>query len=184
MSENATKTYKLQVRSFTGLQIVYINTEEKKPIESKEEYVKGTIRVVSNNVNGIPDFESSMNIKGRGNTTWGMPKKPYKIKFDSKVSLLGEPEDKEWVLLANYADKTQLRNEMAFFLGEISSLEYTPRTHFVEVVVLAVVALSPALSYPDFVVALFSDLLFYCLCCLDFVVAVVEFVVSFGLKPN
>lgn len=134
VSENATKTYKLQVRSFTGLPIVYINTEEKKPIESKEEYVKGTIRVVSNNVNGIPDFESAMKIKGRGNTTWGMPKKPYKIKFDSKVSLLGEPEDKEWVLLANYADKTQLRNEMAFFLGEISSLEYTPRTHFVEVV--------------------------------------------------
>jgi hypothetical protein len=63
-----------------------------------------------------------------------LPKKPYKIKFDSKVSLLGEPEDKEWVLLANYTDKTQLRNEIAFFLGEMSSLDYTPRTNFVEVV--------------------------------------------------
>lgn len=134
VSENTEKIYKLQVRCFTGLPIVYINTEEKQPIESKDEYVKGTIRIVSNNVNGIPDFESVMKIKGRGNTTWGMPKKPYKIKFDSKVSLLGEPEDKEWVLLANYADKTQLRNEIAFFMGEMSTLEYTPRTNFVEVV--------------------------------------------------
>ena len=134
VSENETITYKLYIRYFTGLPIVYIDTEEKKPIESKDDYVKGTIRIVSNNVNGIPDFESSMKIKGRGNTTWGFPKKPYKIKFDSKVSLLGEPEDKEWVLLANYADKTQLRNEIAFFMGEMSVLEYTPRTNFVEVV--------------------------------------------------
>lgn len=134
VSENTEKIYKLQVRCFTGLPIVYINTEDKKEIDSKEEYVKGTIRIVSNNVNGVPDFEASMKIKGRGNSTWQMAKKPYKIKFDSKVSLLGEPEDKEWVLLANYADKTQLRNEIAFFMGEMSVLEYTPRTNFVEVV--------------------------------------------------
>ena len=134
ISGEAERVYKLQVRCFTGLPIVYINTEDKKPIESKDEYVKGTVRIVSNNVNGIPDFESSMKIKGRGNSTWGLPKKPYKMKFDSKVSLLGEPADKEWVLLANYTDKTQLRNEIAFFMGELSSLEYTPRTNFVEVV--------------------------------------------------
>ena len=80
-------------------------------------------------------FESEMKIKGRGNSTWGLPKKPYKIKFDSKKSLMGFPADKEWVLLANYTDKTQLRNELAFFMGRISSFEYTPRTAFVEVII-------------------------------------------------
>lgn len=135
VSENTEKIYKLQVRCFTGLPIVYITTEEEKAIDSKDEYVKGTVRIVSNNVNGIPDFEASMKIKGRGNSTWQLPKKPYKMKFDSKVSLLGEPADKEWVLLANYTDKTQIRNEIAFFMGEMSSLEYTPRTHYVEVVI-------------------------------------------------
>ncbi len=134
VSENETINYTLSIKYFTGLPIVYVDTEEKKPIDSKDDYVKGTIRIVSNNLNGVPDFEGPMKIKGRGNSTWSMPKKPYKIKFDSKVSLLGEPEDKEWVLLANYADKTQLRNEIAFFIGEISALEYTPRTNFVEVV--------------------------------------------------
>jgi hypothetical protein len=55
------------------------------------------------------------------------------MKFDKKTSLLGEPKDKEWVLLANYTDKTSLRNETALFMGRLSLLEWTPRTHFVEV---------------------------------------------------
>ena len=134
VSGNETITYSLEIKYFTGLPIVYIDTEEKKPIESKDDYVKGVIRIVSNNVNNVPDFEASMKIKGRGNSTWQLPKKPYKMKFDEKVSLLGEPADKEWVLLANYTDKTQLRNEIAFYMGEKSSIEYTPRTNFVEVV--------------------------------------------------
>ena len=45
---------------------------------------------------------------------------------------MGEPKDKSWVLLANYTDKTNLRNEASFFMGRISNLEWTPRTHFVE----------------------------------------------------
>ena len=79
-------------------------------------------------------FEDSVKIKGRGNSTWVLPKRPYKLKFDKKVSLLGEPADKEWVLLANYVDKTLLRNRTAFDMGRMSKLEYTNRSHFVELV--------------------------------------------------
>lgn len=136
---NATKTYTytLKVKSFTGLPVVYINTENKAPISSKDDYVKGTIRIVEDiETRGAGDvFESAMKIKGRGNSTWSLPKKPYKIKFDEKTSLLGEPADKEWVLLANYTDKTSLRNETAFDMGRMSKLDYTNRTHFVEVII-------------------------------------------------
>ena len=128
--------YVLKVRSFTGLPVVYINTENSVDITSKDNYVKGTIRIVEDietRTSGMV-FESVMKIKGRGNTTWTLPKKPYKMKFDEKVSLLGEPADKEWVLLANYTDKTSLRNETAFHMGRMSNLDYTPRTHFVEVI--------------------------------------------------
>ena len=133
---NYSNTYELRVKSFTGLPIVYIDTENKTAITSKDEYVKGTIRIVEDiETRGAGDvFESSMKIKGRGNSTWGLPKKPYKIKFDEKTSLLGEPADKEWVLLANYTDKTSLRNETAFDMGRMSNLDYTNRTHFVEVI--------------------------------------------------
>lgn len=126
----------LKVRSFTGLPVVYINTENGTAITSKDDYVKGTIRIVEDiETRASGDiFESAMKIKGRGNSTWGLPKKPYKIKFDEKTSLLGEPADKEWVLLANYTDKTSLRNETAFDMGRMSDLDYTNRTHYVEVI--------------------------------------------------
>ena len=134
--DNST-TYILKVRSFTGLPVVYINTENSVGITSKDEYVKGTIRIVEDIETRASGevFESTMKIKGRGNSTWTLPKKPYKIKFDEKVSILGEPADKEWVLLANYTDKTSLRNETAFDMGRMSNLDYTNRTHFVEVII-------------------------------------------------
>jgi hypothetical protein len=62
-----------------------------------------------------------------------MPKKPYKMKFDSKVSIFGLGEDKEWVILANYADKTLLRNVVAMKLSEIVGMPWTPAMLPVEV---------------------------------------------------
>ncbi len=75
-----------------------------------------------------------MEIRGRGNSTWTWPKKPYKIKLANDVALLGtEPRD-EWVLLANYADRTALRTYLAMGLASSTGLAWTPRTRFVDVV--------------------------------------------------
>lgn len=47
-----------------------------------------------------------------------MPKKPYRLKFGKKQSLLGEPKDKSWVLLANYMDNAcGIRNATAYAIG-------------------------------------------------------------------
>jgi hypothetical protein len=74
-----------------------------------------------------------MGIRGRGNSTWGWPKKPWKIKLDEKASLLGMPADKEWALLANYSDRTLVRNIVAMRLSEICGFSWTPRMRSVEV---------------------------------------------------
>ncbi|MFA4927727.1 MAG: CotH kinase family protein [Patulibacter sp.] len=79
---------------------------------------------------GEPDDE----IKGRGNTTWGMPKKPYRLKLDKKAKLLGMPSSRHWALLADWADPSLLRNELILTLGARSGLTWTPRTRAVEVV--------------------------------------------------
>ena len=136
-TSNDTVFYSLKVRQFTGLPIVYITTDGYETISSTEEYINGSIKVVSDfaKVGTTGIFESTMQIRGRGNSTWNMPKKPYKIKFDEKKSLLGMPADKEWVLLANYSDKSLLRLALAFYMGEMSEMEYTPRSKFVEVVI-------------------------------------------------
>lgn len=61
-----------------------------------------------------------MKIRGNWSTTYS-DKKPYRIKFDKKQSLLGLNdglEAKSWVLLAEYKDRSLMRNATAFFLGD------------------------------------------------------------------
>jgi hypothetical protein len=64
----------------------------------------------------------------------GAPKKPYRLKFENKIALFGEEKDKSWVMLANYYDKTMIRNQIAFYMGKSSNLEYTPKFHYVELI--------------------------------------------------
>ena len=72
-------------------------------------------------------------IKGRGNSTWDNPKKPYQIKLDQAADLLecGEPA-KTWVLLANYYDRSLLRNRMIYDLATEMGLAYSPHTRPVD----------------------------------------------------
>lgn len=107
---------------------VYINTEGGAGINDKENYVKTTVRVedIDKVYTDGESFTSTAGIRGRGNSTWGMPKKPYRIKLDNKASLLGMSNDKDWALLANYSDKTLLRNITAFEISRIADMSWTP----------------------------------------------------------
>lgn len=125
----------MYVHSFTGLPVLWIETENREDIVSKEDYLNAQFRlvedVVTRGTGDIINFDAK--IKGRGNSTWLLPKKPYRIKCDKNISILGMPEGKSWVLLANYADKSMLRNHLAMYLGAMSNLDYTPRMKMVEV---------------------------------------------------
>ena len=74
-------------------------------------------------------------MKGRGQATrLTYPKKPYKIQFDEKLSLFGWSADKDYVLLANYTDKSLLRNTLGFLVSETVELDWTPKSQFVELI--------------------------------------------------
>ena len=109
------------------LPMVTISTPDGQTVTSKEVYI-------SNSLISVAEVEeATFGIKGRGNSTWSAPKKPYAIKFDKKTSLMSLPEDKSWVLLANYYDTSLLRNDLAFYMGhEMSILDYTPHFYPVE----------------------------------------------------
>ena len=131
-SSGVSKSYSVDVTKFTGLPIVYINTTNFSGIDSKENYVTGTISVDGGR--NIPDMAATpIEIRGRGNSTWGHPKKPYQMKFSTKEEFLGMPEDKKWIFLAEYSDKTMLRNSAAFEMGYISNLDWTPQSEYAEV---------------------------------------------------
>lgn len=116
----------------SGLPVTIINTANNQDITSKEDYIENSlISVFQTDI--IDEFCEIMSIKGRGNSTWVRPKKPYAVKFNSKKSLLSLPEDKQWVLLANYLDPTLLRNSIALYMGnEISILDWTPHYQYVD----------------------------------------------------
>ncbi|WP_209715359.1 CotH kinase family protein [Marmoricola sp. OAE513] len=105
---------------------ITLSTEGAKPVASREEYVSGTLQVDDG-------AAQPMQIKGRGNSTWAMPKKPYRIKLATKAGLLGMPEEKDWVLLANFADRSALRTWTAFGIAAKTSLGWTPDSRFVDV---------------------------------------------------
>ncbi len=120
---------------YTDLPTIHINTANNAPINSKINYVTGTISVVSP-VDTEVMTDVPMQIRGRGNSTWGLPKKPYKIKLDNKANLLGmDAKAKDWVLLANYGDKSLIRNALAFEIGSYLGMSFTPSVRFVDLAV-------------------------------------------------
>ncbi len=92
-------------------------------ITSKTTYLYGTLTVDGRGV--FDDIVvDSMRIRGRGNSTWGMPKKPYRLKFNTKTKLCGFKKAKNYVLLANYMDKSLMRNFVADLFAQLIGCEY------------------------------------------------------------
>lgn len=74
-------------------------------------------------------------IRERGNASRLFPKRPYRIKFDSKQRVLGSPaKAKKWTLIPNYSDKTLMRNMLAFEISRCLGMPYTPFCTPVDVV--------------------------------------------------
>lgn len=114
-----------------GFPVLHITTSQ--PITSKDDYVDGTLDI-GGNVADSNLYSGHILIRGRGNSTWTFPKKPYKIKLDKKAPLLGMAAEKSWVLLANYGDISLMRNELAFTVSRMLGMAFTSSAKYVEVV--------------------------------------------------
>ena len=77
----------------------------------------------------------------RGNSTQDFPKLPFALKFEDKVGPQGMPTDKRWELLANWMDRTMLRNAVALDVAHriadamSDGLGWNPRGVNVELVI-------------------------------------------------
>ncbi|MBO4356003.1 MAG: CotH kinase family protein [Clostridia bacterium] len=107
-----------------GLPVIYIETNDKKPITSKTEYKAAKMTIALNDMfadcrNYYTDNVGKIQIRGRGNSTWtgNNVKHSYRLKLDKKSDLFGFGASKHWILLANYYDPTYLRNKMAYDLS-------------------------------------------------------------------
>jgi hypothetical protein len=115
----------------SGLSILKIDTGGRS-IDSKEIWVESTAYTLYDPLGNLI-LSGTTDIKGRGTSSWEWPKKPYSLKLSEKTSLLDMPKHKRWNLLANFYDKTLLKNELAFELGYIfDNMKWTPHSQQVD----------------------------------------------------
>ena len=127
----------------TNLPLIVVNTSGKSIINASK--ITATMKVISNGsgkVNQSSDpgniYTGNVGIEIRGAYSASLPQKPYGFETrdargeNLNVSLLGMPEENDWILLANYYDKTFMRNVLAFELFRKMG-HYAPRTQMVEV---------------------------------------------------
>jgi hypothetical protein len=111
-----------------------IRVEGNAPIVSKEktDYLNCTISVNGKGI--LDDYQGTARIRGRGNSSWlWYDKKPYRIKLDEKSDILGLKSNRDWVLLANYRDPTDLMNAFSFEVASWLGLPFSNHTRYVEV---------------------------------------------------
>lgn len=122
-SYGSQRKYTVVVERSSGLPHLYIDTEGGLPIVTKESYLEASIRIEGEGK--YEDFLGSTNIRGRGNSTWTHPKKPYRLKFNEKTALFGLGAEKDWVLLSNYIDESLMLNAVAMKAGKLMGMPYT-----------------------------------------------------------
>ena len=110
-------------------------------VRSKDSEWVETDKMAVYNANGSVDMEEALcGIRLRGNSTQNFPKKPFAVKLASKSKVLGMPKHKRWVLLANWMDRTMLRNAVAFEVAHqtenayADGLGWNPHGYSVEVI--------------------------------------------------
>lgn len=115
-----------------SLPVVYVTTENGAQVVNKEDKIAATIwidpRESGMEALGTQESPVAFTLSGRGNYTWvGFDKKPYKLKFAKKTSVLGCPKNKTFALLAHADDDLSfLRNTVGFELSRRVGLSWTP----------------------------------------------------------
>lgn len=97
-------------------------------------YKNSTVQVLNAGAN---NYEARAQIKGRGNSTWNLEKRPFQLSFDKSVNLLkqGANANKKWILLANHIDRTLLRNQVTLTWAKsaLTNIPFTSSSQQVEV---------------------------------------------------
>ena len=109
-------SFSLRVMVSENLPAMFLTTESGslQKINANKHYKEsGAIRLFDEN-GALLLSDGLEHVKGRGNSSFLQPKRPYQIKFSTRTSLFGMPKAKKWVLLANHKDESLIRNSILF----------------------------------------------------------------------
>lgn len=132
-----------QTFTSSDLPLILINTNGQTIKDDPKVFVDmGIIWNGSGNRNALSDpnnnYNGKVGIELRGSSSqYFFPKKSYGFEtktsdlIDMDVSLLGLPEENDWILYAPYTDKTMIRNVLTYTL-DASLGHWSPRCRYVE----------------------------------------------------
>jgi len=142
---NITESIGLNPPDSTVLPLVLINTLGQEIVD--EPKINTNMKIIHNGpglMNHPTDpaniYDGIAGVEIRGSYSATLPQKPYGIETrdvtgnNLNVPLFNMPSENDWILIANYNDKTFLRNVLAFDLFTKMG-HYAPRTELCEVVI-------------------------------------------------
>jgi len=128
----------------SNLPIVVIDTDGQEILDDPRIVVHMGIIDNDSAINNIDDpfngYDGLISIEIRGSSSQMFPKKQYALETQDidgenlNVSILGMPEENDWILHAPYSDKSLLRNFLAYELARDMG-RYASRTRFCELVI-------------------------------------------------
>jgi len=125
---SSTVTREIMFAKSENVPTMFIDTNSKdtEMLHSNKDYKEeATIRTYQ--CDGSIDYAGVLTtISGRGNATWlDYDKKPYSIEMAEEAPLLNMGSARKWILLANAADPSNMRNKIGLDLAERVGLHYS-----------------------------------------------------------
>jgi hypothetical protein len=119
-----------------GIPIVIIKTNNNKKIESQSRNVTANMKIIGfdDNPMGIGLYDGEIGIRGRGNSSWGMPKKGYNFEMEEKNQIFDMAPSRDWLLMANYTDKSLMRNYTAYEFSRDLGMAFAPKMRYVDLI--------------------------------------------------
>ena len=120
-------------------------SDEQEYLTGEEPYIRGHISIIDggtfdNRITDQPAVQSDLLIKKRGHTSYNFDKEQYLLKLttadglENNVDVLGMGAHNSWILNGSMADKSMIRNYLAYRIcAEVS--EVTPDAQFCEVLI-------------------------------------------------
>ena len=136
LTSNDSNQYKIKVMQSDVPSIcINVNNSTLEEINggTKDEKYEAKLQVLGADKEIYNITDKTIELKGRGNSTWLNEKKPYQIKFEEKENILGiNGKAKKWILLANYNDRSLLKNQLSFDLQKDIGLSDSINGMFVD----------------------------------------------------
>lgn len=128
----------------SNLPIVIIDTDGTEIVDEPKITAQMKVLNSATGINNVRDanyeYDGYIGIEIRGNTAQMFPKKSYTVETrfsdgeNNNVSLMGLPEENDWVFHGPYSDKSLMRNVLAYYIGNAMG-RWSPRTRFCEMII-------------------------------------------------